>query len=342
MKFTCCLALAIMALLNSVAAIYGTSMNMIANSKNGSSFTAMFHDYSDTDTLNQILSFDTVLSGDVGEYTNMQCSVELDVSSSRRVADRIFRISDLTEYRYHTTGYVGFKSAIRLRSGDVLGTFKLACSFIPLKDEAKGLTSTVYASINTDKAYITTAATIRPFNGYADSFHAYISSTRSEISPTTFKIINPHVPATLFRHTLRIRNPPMTEASSSSRVTFKSNSRSSKCDAYRDGVFYPDSVTANMADGSLFDLVFSSPIHTSSEIVIRCVDVFGRKTNPFLPAIIESVNIDASLFSYSNYAIVTSSADQISFSDFLPQTVETSPIEASHVNNSLELLELLL
>lgn len=270
---------------------------------------------------------------------------ELNTNSSRPVSTRVIAVP-VTEYRHQTAGYVGFKSAIRLRSGDVLGRFKLACSFIPLKPEANGLNSVVYATVNNDEGFVTTSAYIHPFYGFADYFNAFISSTRSTTAPTSFKITKPKINGS----SLRILNPNPSLATSASMVSFKSNFATSNCDAYWDGVLYRNSVTATVANaGHYVDLKFGSPLNTSSEIIVYCYELTGQKNDPFLPVILESrFIVDPSSF-YSNYAAVSSSADQISFSDFLSQTVETSPVapvipvDASPLDdNSLELLELLI
>lgn len=171
------------AVVDSVVAISGYNLSMVANSYSGSSFVATFTDYSGVDEFNQVLNLDALFPGDIEEYTYMKCVTELDVDSNRPASDRVIA-TPVMEYRHQTAGYVGFKAALRLRSHDILGKFKLVCTFIPLNRPINWINAVVYAFINQGEGFAITSDTIRPFTGLSDSFEVYVPKSLSNYAFT--------------------------------------------------------------------------------------------------------------------------------------------------------------
>lgn len=293
--------LAIATLMNSVTAITGTSLNMVANKLGGSSFVATFVDPSVADKSNNVLYLDAILSGVLGEYAEMTCVTELDIGSSRPASTRTLS-TPVTEVQHSKPGYVNFKAGLRLRPGDILGKFQLVCSFIPTKRDSRGLVTSVFATVNQDEGFVTTSAMIHPFSGFAQTFTAFISTTHGSQTPTTFKITDPF--SNIKGKAIRIQNPVAAVATSGTTAIFSSVSEASSCEAYWDGVLQDNTVTAFVPNsGAYVDLKFSAPINTSSEILLYCGGVIGQKRDPLLPAILEANYALTSTTSSRNYAV---------------------------------------
>ena len=197
--------------------------------------------------------------------------------------------------------------------------FKLACTFTPLKRPTNGLNTVVYASINQDEGFAFTSGTIRPFTGLADKFDVYVPKSLPNYTSAQFAFYA--INSTIDGNKVRVQSPSATSATTGSAIVFKSTSETSYCDAKWDDTFYERSVTVTVAeDGSYVELTFGSAINAASRrLAVYCGEVTGQKNNPFLPAILEAVYTGSRGVQYANYAIASTSVDQVSFDDALDQ-----------------------
>lgn len=288
--------LAIAALVNSVVAIDGSEMTFVANSYGASSLVATF-DAGSQDKSNRDLLFELALPGAIGDYRNMRCVFERDTDSNSSAASRtsnVFLVESLL-----ANGIVIFKGSNYLGSNAVLRKFKFACSFNPFITITRSVTASATAAVENDKGYTSTHPVIHPFNGFAEKFEVTLSSVTN--LPTAFKITKPFFD--MDRRVLRVRNPDAKAATSGTNVFFSSSENTSNCHAYRDDVLDLNSVTAiTSGNADYVDLLFSFPLNASSEILVRCHDLFGKKTSNLLPAILEVVDTLSLSHHRLNYA----------------------------------------
>lgn len=288
-------------------------MDMVGNSKQDSSFIAVFEDAA-SDT-NGPIYFDAILGGRIGDYKEMNCVVELDMSSNRPAVERVFPVPVIEYVPRRDTessplvGFIGMSIGNTGRPG----RFRLVCSYVPMENFVFEEAAGVYASFSdsTQESFATTRANIRSDMRFVTTLSIFIADKpRGEVS-STFILSNPKASGNYF-----LVGPPIDPrfATTASNMLFRHGTAdpyAMPCLGFWDGVLRPDSALAKVHDGE-YDLglkiELAYDIQTAKEIKVVCPDLYGEKENAFLPTISASY-FPQSLYSQTNYSLVATPED---------------------------------
>lgn len=294
--------LALAVLISSATAFRGYTVKMIGNSQGSSVLVAEFEHTSSANENDETIVFDLLLPGAIGEYKKMNCVAEYDIHSTTHSAkDRTLEVPVTESPVDKADNNVRFSGHIVLRTGNVFGRLKLACSFVPLMKEVKGEKVTVFVNYKKDAAYAIGRTLIEPFSGFVNEFSASLTTVNWIHASSVFVLTYPSYEAS--GNTIRIQSSrlPVTTGTS---ITFRSILPVVECSvSWDNNLVYSDARATVSQDGRYIDIVLNGALNEFFEISLDCPGIISQRAQPNLPAILEVIHQSTSSKSFSSYAL---------------------------------------